>query len=169
MRRHLSTTKRAQPPPHFTPIHQGHAGSLMCISPFVTVSLTCTARLWEAATTTAYSLPARLAVEHCVHEARGLDVLPSLVHKFRANGGDEDSAALLERVIYPVSCDWLFVLGARCCVRAPTGERRWYGAAPTASLASCGQGAVHVCCGTEGSNNTMLAKSIGEGNRRASI
>lgn len=45
------------------------------------------------------SLPARLAVEHCTHEARGLDVLPQTIHRFRSNG-DEESATLLERVIY---------------------------------------------------------------------
>lgn len=62
--------------------------------------------LWESAQTTAHSLPARLAVEHCVHEARGLDVLPSTVHKFRSNG-DAESAALLEDVIYAVGClEW---------------------------------------------------------------
>eukprot|EP00775_Hariotina_reticulata_P013411 gene13412-13539_t len=55
--------------------------------------------LWESASQTAHSLPARLAVEHCVHEARGLDVLPSTVNKFRSNG-DEQTAALLEDVIY---------------------------------------------------------------------
>jgi hypothetical protein len=60
-------------------------------------------RLWESASKTAHSLPARLAVEHCVHEARGLDVLPSTVHKFRSNG-DEQTASLLEDVIYAVSC-----------------------------------------------------------------
>jgi uncharacterized ferritin-like protein (DUF455 family) len=37
-----------------------------------------------------------------VHEARGLDVLPSTVQKFRGNG-DAESAALLEDVIYAVS------------------------------------------------------------------
>lgn len=57
--------------------------------------------LWESAFTTARSLPARLAVEHCVHEARGLDVLPNTVHKFRSNG-DEETAALLWDVIYAV-------------------------------------------------------------------
>jgi uncharacterized ferritin-like protein (DUF455 family) len=41
-------------------------------------------------------------VEHCVHEARGLDVLPSTVAKFRTNG-DEETAALLWDVIYAVS------------------------------------------------------------------
>jgi len=56
--------------------------------------------LWESATRTAGSLAARLAVEHCVHEARGLDVLPQTITRFRA-GGDEDTAALLETVILP--------------------------------------------------------------------
>lgn len=55
--------------------------------------------LWESAALTADSLPARLAVEHCTHEARGLDVLPQTISRFRA-GGDEESADLLERVIY---------------------------------------------------------------------
>jgi uncharacterized ferritin-like protein (DUF455 family) len=56
--------------------------------------------LWRSAAATACSLPARLAVEHCVHEARGLDVLPGTVQKLR-KGGDERSASLLESVIYP--------------------------------------------------------------------
>lgn len=56
--------------------------------------------LWESAARTAHSLPARLAVEHCVHEARGLDVLPQTIHRLRSNG-DAVSAALLEDVIYP--------------------------------------------------------------------
>lgn len=56
--------------------------------------------LWESAMETAHSLAARLAVEHCTHEARGLDVLPQTIHRFRSNG-DEASALLLEGVIYP--------------------------------------------------------------------
>ena len=56
--------------------------------------------LWESAARTAHRLPARLAVEHCVHEARGLDVLPQTVARFRA-GGDEASAQLLEGRILP--------------------------------------------------------------------
>ena len=56
--------------------------------------------LWRSAEATACSLPARLAVEHCVHEARGLDVLPSTIRKLR-DGGDEESASILESVIYP--------------------------------------------------------------------
>jgi uncharacterized ferritin-like protein (DUF455 family) len=55
--------------------------------------------LWESAASTADSLPARLAVEHCTHEARGLDVLPQTISRFRA-GGDKESADLLECVIY---------------------------------------------------------------------
>ena len=31
----------------------------------------------------AHNLAARLAVEHCTHEARGLDVLPQTIHRFR--------------------------------------------------------------------------------------
>lgn len=57
------------------------------------------AGLWETAMETAGSLPARLAVEHAVHEARGLDVLPQTIARFRA-GGDAESAQLLEDVIY---------------------------------------------------------------------
>ena len=56
--------------------------------------------LWNSASETAYSLEARLVIEHCVHEARGLDVLPSTIGKFRKNG-DDASADLLELVIYP--------------------------------------------------------------------
>ena len=33
--------------------------------------------LWHSAEATAHSLPARLAVEHCVHEARGCALPPS--------------------------------------------------------------------------------------------
>eukprot|EP01023_Acetabularia_acetabulum_P015942 TRINITY_DN1783_c0_g1_i2.p1 TRINITY_DN1783_c0_g1~~TRINITY_DN1783_c0_g1_i2.p1 ORF type:complete len:286 (-),score=53.16 TRINITY_DN1783_c0_g1_i2:16-873(-) len=55
--------------------------------------------LWDSASRTAGSLPARLAIEHCVHEARGLDVMPSIIEKFRTNG-DTKTADLLENVIY---------------------------------------------------------------------
>lgn len=56
--------------------------------------------LWESARNTSGSLGARLAIEHCVHEARGLDVLPNTVDKFR-NNGDADSAELMVGSIYP--------------------------------------------------------------------
>lgn len=55
--------------------------------------------LWDSAQATAHSLPARLAVEHAVHEARGLDILPITIGKFRA-GGDDKTADLLEFTIY---------------------------------------------------------------------
>ncbi|KAJ3671352.1 hypothetical protein LUZ60_007431 [Juncus effusus] len=56
--------------------------------------------LWDSATQTSADLLARLAVEHCVHEARGLDVLPTTISRFR-NGGDEKTANLLETTVYP--------------------------------------------------------------------
>ncbi|OMO62870.1 hypothetical protein CCACVL1_22599 [Corchorus capsularis] len=56
--------------------------------------------LWDSAIATSKDLLARLAVEHCVHEARGLDVLPTTISRFR-NGGDDDTADLLETVVYP--------------------------------------------------------------------
>jgi uncharacterized ferritin-like protein (DUF455 family) len=52
--------------------------------------------LWESAEDTAHSLAARLAVVHCVHEGRGLDVAATLRAKLAA-GGDEASAAILTR------------------------------------------------------------------------
>ena len=55
--------------------------------------------LWKSAMETAGSLAARLSVEHAVHEARGLDILPQTISRFRA-GGDVESADLLENVIY---------------------------------------------------------------------
>ncbi|XP_021295798.1 LOW QUALITY PROTEIN: uncharacterized protein LOC110425260 [Herrania umbratica] len=56
--------------------------------------------LWDSAIATSKDLLARLAIEHCVHEARGLDVLPTTISRFR-NGGDNDTADLLETVVYP--------------------------------------------------------------------
>ncbi|OVA17886.1 Protein of unknown function DUF455 [Macleaya cordata] len=56
--------------------------------------------LWDSATATSKDLLARLAIEHCVHEARGLDVLPTTISRFR-NGGDNQTADLLETVVYP--------------------------------------------------------------------
>ena len=51
--------------------------------------------LWQAATTTAHDLAARLAVVPMVLEARGLDVTPDTVRRLR-EFGDEDSAGLLQ-------------------------------------------------------------------------
>ena len=50
--------------------------------------------LWESAAVTSSSLAARLAVVHCVHEGRGLDVA-SMLHSKLSAGGDEASAAIL--------------------------------------------------------------------------
>jgi uncharacterized ferritin-like protein (DUF455 family) len=53
--------------------------------------------LWEAAEATAGDALARLAVVPMVLEARGLDVTPATVDRFRA-AGDGRSAAILERI-----------------------------------------------------------------------
>lgn len=81
--------------------------------------------LWDSAEATAHDLKARLAVEHCVHEARGLDVLPTTVSRFR-KGGDEETAALLESIIYPeevthcaAGVKWFSYLCLRDTIKAP--------------------------------------------------
>jgi len=56
--------------------------------------------LWDSAQETSNSLAARLAVEHCTHEARGMDVLPGTIARFR-NAGDHETADVLEKVVYP--------------------------------------------------------------------
>ncbi|CAE6439240.1 unnamed protein product [Rhizoctonia solani] len=53
------------------------------------------AGLWDSATRTAHSLPARLCIIHLVHEARGLDVNPVTINKFKA-AGDAESVKVLE-------------------------------------------------------------------------
>ncbi len=53
--------------------------------------------LWQAATTTAHDLAARLAVVPMVLEARGLDVTPETVRRLR-EFGDAESAALLQTI-----------------------------------------------------------------------
>ena len=53
--------------------------------------------LWEAAEATAGDVMARLAVVPMVLEARGLDVTPATVDRFRS-AGDERSAAILDRI-----------------------------------------------------------------------
>ncbi|EGO23184.1 hypothetical protein SERLADRAFT_439923 [Serpula lacrymans var. lacrymans S7.9] len=57
-------------------------------------SLPVHAGLWESATITAHSLRARLAIIHLVHEARGLDVNPGTIDRFRRTGDKESVAAL---------------------------------------------------------------------------
>jgi len=54
--------------------------------------------LWKSAQETAHDLYTRLAIEHMVHEARGLDVTPKTIEKFRS-GGDAKTADLLEVIL----------------------------------------------------------------------
>eukprot|EP01125_Pyxidicula_operculata_P022048 TRINITY_DN8846_c0_g1_i1.p1 TRINITY_DN8846_c0_g1~~TRINITY_DN8846_c0_g1_i1.p1 ORF type:complete len:289 (-),score=62.36 TRINITY_DN8846_c0_g1_i1:173-1039(-) len=56
--------------------------------------------LWQSAYATKDDILARLAVEHMVHEARGLDVTPTTIERFK-NGGDSVTAAILEQQIFP--------------------------------------------------------------------
>mmetsp|Transcript_56751 Transcript_56751/g.139268 ORF Transcript_56751/g.139268 Transcript_56751/m.139268 type:complete len:372 (+) Transcript_56751:108-1223(+) len=53
--------------------------------------------LWKAAALTSHDLKARLAIVHMVHEARGVDVTPSTINKFRS-AKDEKTAKVLERI-----------------------------------------------------------------------
>ncbi|MBX9728103.1 MAG: ferritin-like domain-containing protein, partial [Sphingopyxis sp.] len=53
--------------------------------------------LWQSARATAHDPLARLAVVPMVLEARGLDVTPATVDRFRA-AGDEPSARILTRI-----------------------------------------------------------------------
>lgn len=55
--------------------------------------------LWEAAEATAHDRMARLAVVPMVLEARGLDVTPGSIARFRA-AGDEASARILGRIMH---------------------------------------------------------------------
>ncbi len=54
--------------------------------------------LWEHATDTADDLLARLAIVPRCMEARGLDVTPAMIEKFKKRG-DADSVALLSRIL----------------------------------------------------------------------
>ncbi|KAM5545839.1 hypothetical protein V8D89_000877 [Ganoderma adspersum] len=60
-------------------------------------SLPVHAGLWESAQATFASLRARLAIIHLVHEARGLDVNPGTIEKFR-RAGDGESVRALETI-----------------------------------------------------------------------
>lgn len=53
------------------------------------------ASLWESATITSHSLRSRLAIIHLVHEARGLDVNPATIERFK-KAGDMDTVAVME-------------------------------------------------------------------------
>ncbi|KAJ3976915.1 hypothetical protein EV361DRAFT_958287 [Lentinula raphanica] len=58
-------------------------------------SLPVHASLWDSAALTSRSLLSRLAIIHLVHEARGLDVNPKTIEKFR-KAGDKESVDVLE-------------------------------------------------------------------------
>ncbi|KAF2756848.1 rieske [2Fe-2S] domain protein [Pseudovirgaria hyperparasitica] len=51
--------------------------------------------LWESATATAHDLRARISIIALVHEARGLDINPLTIEKFR-KGGDPESVEVLD-------------------------------------------------------------------------
>lgn len=53
------------------------------------------AGLWESATVTSKSFISRLAIIHLVHEARGLDVNPATIEKFR-KAGDTETVKVME-------------------------------------------------------------------------
>lgn len=57
------------------------------------------AGLWEAAEATAHDPSARLAVVPMVLEARGLDVTPVTIERFKA-AGDEPTARILQRIFH---------------------------------------------------------------------
>lgn len=50
--------------------------------------------LWRSATETAHDIRARISIIALVHEARGLDVNPMTIEKFRKNGDSESVKAL---------------------------------------------------------------------------
>lgn len=54
--------------------------------------------LWDVACRTAHDLVSRMAMVPCVMEARGLDVTPGMIHRFR-DTGDDRSAGLLETIL----------------------------------------------------------------------
>ena len=54
--------------------------------------------LWDVACRTAHDLVSRMAMVPCVMEARGLDVTPGMIRRFR-NSGDDRSAALLGTIL----------------------------------------------------------------------
>lgn len=83
--------------------------------------------LWQAAEATAHDALARLAVVPMVLEARGLDVTPATIDRFRA-AGDDASARLLERIladeIRHVACGvrWF---NAACAVQRVAPAKTW--------------------------------------------
>ena len=101
--------------------------------------------LWESAHATRECLPSRLAIEHCVHEARGLDILPQTIARFASNG-DKETAKVLSEVVYPeeithcaAGLKWFCYLAVRDDGEA-TGETREACMEETGDLRlSCGE------------------------------
>jgi len=58
------------------------------------------AGLWESAMESKGDVLVRLALEHMVHEARGIDILPTTIQRFLDNG-DSETAAILRDAILP--------------------------------------------------------------------
>ena len=54
--------------------------------------------LWDVACRTAHDLVSRMAMVPCVMEARGLDVTPGMIRRFR-EVGDERSASILDTIL----------------------------------------------------------------------
>lgn len=54
--------------------------------------------LWDVACRTAHDLVSRMAMVPCVMEARGLDVTPGMIRRFR-DVGDDRSAGILETIL----------------------------------------------------------------------
>lgn len=85
--------------------------------------------LWDAARSTADSLPARLAIIPMTLEARGLDTTPAAIERARA-AGDPDTAALLQQIYddeikhLRVGVQWF----EYCCSRDGTDPQARYAA-----------------------------------------
>ncbi|KAI5346020.1 hypothetical protein L3X38_013899 [Prunus dulcis] len=53
--------------------------------------------LWASAAATSKDLTAPLAVEHCMHEARSLDVLPTNISRFRNGVSDDEEDEVIKK------------------------------------------------------------------------
>lgn len=71
---------------------------LLAVSPDTPYgSLPVHAGLWDSATSSSHSLLSRLAIIHLVHEARGLDVNPRTIDRFRKSG-DIETVKVMETI-----------------------------------------------------------------------
>lgn len=85
------------------------------------------AGLWDAARATAHDAAARLAIVPMVLEARGLDVTPVTIDRFRS-AGDEPTARILQRIlddeIVHVSAGTRW-FESRCAARGVPPQAEW--------------------------------------------